>query len=202
MSPSHVVEPTYRKLKQRLLEGAWPLGHRLEAARLADELGVSMTPVRDCLNRLVGERLVDLRPGEGFRVAYLNEGTLRDLFEFNAALLVFAVHVSSPGRQPGPSGTSSEKHAEHVAALFEAIAKVAGNAVLRETVAALNDRLHAARCLDTDIFGDCDPEIQQITAEFHEGSDKDALRHRLIAYHERRKQAASRYIRALGQSAD
>lgn len=202
MSPSHVVEPTYRKLKQKLLEGVWPLGHRLEAARLADELGVSMTPVRDCLNRLVGERLVDLRPGEGFRVAYLNDGMLRDIFEFNAALLVFAIHVSGPGRQPGARVTSSERHAEHVAALFEAIAKVAGNAALAQTVAALNDRLHAARCLDPDIFGDCELEIEQIAAEFQEGSDKDALRHRLIAYHERRKQAASQYIRTLGQSAD
>ena len=37
MSPSHVVEPTYRRLKQELMAGAWPPGSRLEAVRLAAE---------------------------------------------------------------------------------------------------------------------------------------------------------------------
>src|SRR3546814_7069587 len=46
---------------------------RLEAARLATELGVSMTPVRDSLNRLAGERLVHSSPGEGFQVPLLSE---------------------------------------------------------------------------------------------------------------------------------
>ena len=65
MSPAHVLVPTCKKLKRMLMEGVWPPGEKLEALRLADELGVSMTPVRDCLNRLVGERLVDMKPGEG-----------------------------------------------------------------------------------------------------------------------------------------
>ncbi|MDF1836078.1 MAG: GntR family transcriptional regulator [Alteraurantiacibacter sp. bin_em_oilr2.035] len=46
MSPAHVLEPTYRRLKRALMEGTWPIGQKLEAMRLADEFGVSMTPVR------------------------------------------------------------------------------------------------------------------------------------------------------------
>jgi DNA-binding GntR family transcriptional regulator len=65
MSPAHVLEPTYQNLKQGLMEGNWRRGERLKALRLADEIGVSMTPVRDCLNRLVGEGLVDMQPGDG-----------------------------------------------------------------------------------------------------------------------------------------
>jgi len=41
MSPSHVLEPTYATVRRRLVTGLWHPGHRLEAARLADELGVS-----------------------------------------------------------------------------------------------------------------------------------------------------------------
>ena len=54
MSPAYVLEPTYDTLRRRLFAGVWPSGQRLEAARLATELGVSMTPVRDSLNRLAG----------------------------------------------------------------------------------------------------------------------------------------------------
>ena len=55
MSPAHVLEPTYDTLRRRLVAGDWPPRCRLEAARLAEELGVSITPVRDALNRLTGE---------------------------------------------------------------------------------------------------------------------------------------------------
>src|SRR3546814_12685064 len=67
-SDLYVLEPTYDTLRRRLFAGVWPSGQRLEAARLATELGVSMTPVRDSLNRLAGERLVHSSPGEGFQV--------------------------------------------------------------------------------------------------------------------------------------
>ncbi|RYE93018.1 MAG: GntR family transcriptional regulator, partial [Oxalobacteraceae bacterium] len=49
MSPSHVLEPTYASIRHCLVSGFWPAGRRLEAARLAEELGVSITPVRDSL---------------------------------------------------------------------------------------------------------------------------------------------------------
>jgi DNA-binding FadR family transcriptional regulator len=199
MSPSHVVEPTYRQIKQHLMEGKWPLGQRLEAVRLADDLGVSMTPVRDSLNRLVGERLVDLRPGEGFRVAHLSERILRDLFEFNAALLVFAIQASRSGEKTTSITPSDQGYAVRIAALFDAIAACIGNAVHREAIAALSDRLHAVRRLDPTIFPDCEDEARQIATAFGERLDKDILRLRLIAYHERRKQAASQYIHVLEQ---
>ena len=79
MSPAHVLEPTYRRLKDALLKGRFRAGTKLEAMRLADDFGVSMTPVRDSLNQLVGEGLVDLTPGEGFRVPLLTEQALRDI---------------------------------------------------------------------------------------------------------------------------
>jgi uncharacterized protein YeaC (DUF1315 family) len=39
MSPAHVLEPTYRRLKRALMEGTWPDGAKLEAMRLADDSG-------------------------------------------------------------------------------------------------------------------------------------------------------------------
>src|SRR3546814_17038900 len=73
------------------MTGAWSAGVRIEAARLADEIGVSITPVRDALNRLAGERLVDFIAGEGFRVPLYSEAELRDLFGLYILLLLAAV---------------------------------------------------------------------------------------------------------------
>ena len=84
MSPAHVFEPTYEAIKRRLMSGEWASGTRIEAARLADDFGVSMTPVRDSLYRLNGERMVDFTPGEGFHVHRMTETEFRALLELLA----------------------------------------------------------------------------------------------------------------------
>ena len=198
MSPSHVLEPTYQTIKVRLMEGAWPLGARLEATKLADDLGVSMTPVRDSLNRLVGERLVDLRAGGGFQVARFNELTLRDMFEFNATLLIFAVLTARPqGVRAGPKGRAEYVH--RCANLFESIAVGCGNRAVTEAVRALNDRLHATRRLDPHMFGDAPAELERLETDISKGASSEHVREHLIAFHDRRKEAASHYIRLLEQ---
>jgi len=194
MSPAHVLEPTYHSLKQRLLEGAWPIGLRLDATRLADDFGVSVTPVRDCLNRLVGERLVDFRPQEGYRVARLTERELRDMLVFVNALLGLALQLP-PINQPPDARSNTGDHAERTAALFGAIAALSGNAVLRETVDGLSERLHAARRLETRLFADAEEELAELAARLASGNG--ALRRGLAAYHERRRDAASRLIELL-----
>src|SRR3546814_2646571 len=78
-------------LRRRRFAGVWPSGQRLEAARLATELGVSMTPVRDSLNRLAGERLVHSSPGEGFQVPLLSETEPRALIDWHRALVGIAL---------------------------------------------------------------------------------------------------------------
>lgn len=127
MSPAHVLEPTYLGLKTRLKMGAWPMGMRLEATKLADELGVSVTPVRDSLNRLVGERLVELWPGEGYRVARMGERQLRDLLMFNRDLLSKAVIVMVASDVDMGWSDEPLPYPERVARLFAGIAAASGS---------------------------------------------------------------------------
>lgn len=195
MSPAHVLEPTYHSLKHRLLEGAWPLGLRLDASRLADDLGVSVTPVRDCLNRLVGERLVDFRPQEGYRVARLSERDLRDLFDLVAALLDLAIAAPRPWNIATEAWPEASDHAGRAAALFSAIASLSGNAILSETVDALGERLHAARRLEPRLFPDAESELTELTLGLANGNGR--LREALAAYHARRREAAPEFVALL-----
>lgn len=199
MSPAHVIEPTYLGIKARLKNGAWPMGMRLEAAKLADELGVSVTPVRDSLNRLAGERLVELWPGEGYRVARLNERLLRDLFLFNrdvlgrAAVTMEASDVEIDRSKPRPP------YPERVAGLFSGVAAASGNAATREVVEALNDRLHPVRCLDPQLIARCEPEIELFGRMIRDNADPAERNGWLVSYHDRRCELASEYVFRLAQ---
>jgi len=60
-----VAEP----LRRRIVEGEIPPGQLLSENQLAQEFGVSRTPVREALRILIDEGLVEMMPGRKVRVA-------------------------------------------------------------------------------------------------------------------------------------
>ena len=70
----------YAQIRAMILEQEMAPGTRLSQLELADQLGISRTPVREALRRLAGEGLVDALPQRGFRVADLGlEAVMRRL---------------------------------------------------------------------------------------------------------------------------
>jgi DNA-binding FadR family transcriptional regulator len=195
MSPAHVLEPTYEAIKRRLVAGDWPMGFRLEAARLAADLGVSITPVRDSLNRLTGERLVDMIPGEGFRVPSLSEQGLREMFDFNLLLLIGAIDTDASPFAMSPDGDMD--HASATASLFLAIAGLAGNGEVVAAVESLNDRLHQLRQLDESFLPEALEELDDLRASFASDQWRSNGRDLLTRYHVARRLGAGRYIRII-----
>lgn len=64
-----VVSLAYERIRDLILDGEVPAGTRLGQVDLAEQLGISRTPVREALRRLTGEGLVEFRDNRGFRVA-------------------------------------------------------------------------------------------------------------------------------------
>lgn len=193
MSPSHVLEPTYDGIKRRLMIGHWPSGSRLEAARLAADLGVSITPVRDSLNHLAGERLVDMIPGEGFRVPSPTEQDLRDLLDFNLFILLAVIDAdTTPWAMPA---RVERDHAFAIASLFLAIAGHSDNGEIPAAVQSLSERMHPFRRLDEDLLPEAATELDELWASFSEGRSGSDARNLLIRYHSVRKREAGRYVR-------
>lgn len=77
---------TYHELKRRLLAGEFALGDRMAEGRLADQLGVSRTPVREALSRLSAEGLVERQPHGGYGPVAPDLHLARDLYEVRFAL--------------------------------------------------------------------------------------------------------------------
>ena len=200
MSPAHVLDPTSEAIKRRLLRGDWAGGSRLDSTRIAEALGVSVTPVRDSLYRLAGEKMVDFTHGEGFHVHRLSETELRDMLELNLVLLLAAI---ATGRAPGgETNATISDDADPAAVLFAAVGRRSGNAELAAAIAALNDRLQPARRLDADILEEVASELAELRAalagEMHPIGSARAI---VLRYHERRAREAATYARRLAEGA-
>ncbi|MFF5229699.1 GntR family transcriptional regulator [Dactylosporangium sp. NPDC000521] len=68
----------YRVVCDRIVTGAYPPGSRLDPLAIANEFGVSRTPVRDTLAMLERDRLVETRPRSG---TYVAQPTIDDVIE-------------------------------------------------------------------------------------------------------------------------
>jgi len=197
MSAGPVVDRVYARLRERLLTHHYRPGERLEIAELCGELASSNTPVRDALNRLVGEGLVETPFGGGFNVPAVDEPKLADLYRWSGDLLRLAIagrRRASPA--PGTYETADIGYAARVAALFEALAAENDNVEIVRAVERCSVRLSPARTLEPELFPDVDEELAHLVEMSH-GPTSSALRSALKRYHARRIQRASMLVRLL-----
>lgn len=78
-------EQIYTKLRDEVLSGHRAVTERLTEPKLARQLGVSRTPVREALTRLMADGLVR-REDYGYSVVVPSMGTIRDLYELRIAV--------------------------------------------------------------------------------------------------------------------
>ncbi|CCA89838.1 GntR family transcriptional regulator [Novosphingobium sp. PP1Y] len=197
MSPANVLEPTYQAIRQRLLAGIWPMGLRLETAKLAEDLGVSVTPVRDSLNRLAGECLVDLVPGMGFLVPQMTEAKLCDLLDLNLLALEKSVELCAPGNPELPVELPNGDHAARTQFVFVQIAALSGNTEMERLVVAIAARLHGTQLHEAAVLGESADEITRIWNEVSAARRSARLLDMLRRYHRRRKDAARELVAQL-----
>ncbi|GGF23318.1 transcriptional regulator [Aliidongia dinghuensis] len=83
------------RLRDMIIEGEWAPGTRLRERELTEWLGVSRTPLREALKVLAAERLIELTPNRGARVASLGEAEIRHMFELMGALEALAGRLAA-----------------------------------------------------------------------------------------------------------
>lgn len=88
-------ERAYLFVKKAILEGEYPSGMRLPEDRIASELGISRTPVRDALRSLIAEGLVVSEPNSGARVAAWSEDELSEISEMRIMLEGYAAMLAA-----------------------------------------------------------------------------------------------------------
>ncbi|MBC00383.1 MAG: GntR family transcriptional regulator [Rhodobacteraceae bacterium] len=147
-----LAESTHDRLRQMIVSGELPAGTRLQEKPFADRLGVSRTPVREAIARLVSEGLVTRSQGG---VPVVNQISISEIIEILHVRRLLeceaarqAASVNSPvepllelrartraaleGARPGPG-----EHADLDEELHTTIARIAGSKLLTELVQSL-----------------------------------------------------------------
>ena len=84
----------FRTLRQAILRGELKPGERLMEIRLANQLGVSRTPIREAIRMLELDGLVIMVPRKGAQVAQITEKDLNDVLEVRLGLEELAVKLA------------------------------------------------------------------------------------------------------------
>lgn len=116
-------ERAYEAIRERILHGELALGEPLSRRGLAAQLGMSVLPVNEALQRLEADRLVESRPRAGTRVRFPTPRDIRESYVIREALesqsaRLFTEIASSAQRRELAS------RAERVDTLFNRLAKV------------------------------------------------------------------------------
>ena len=90
-----IREQLYEAVKESILRNSFTPGSVLQIDRLAEEYGVSATPVREALVRLEADGLVALVPNKGAQVTEITERDIREIWEMRRLLEPYAARSSA-----------------------------------------------------------------------------------------------------------
>ncbi len=90
-APGSLTVRVTERIRQAIQDGEYPLGEALSELKLAAAMGVSRTPVREALNALQLQGLIDIRPQSGSFVFMPSEGNVGELAEFRRVMEVTAL---------------------------------------------------------------------------------------------------------------
>jgi DNA-binding GntR family transcriptional regulator len=86
-------DSVFEVLRDSILTRVFRPGDRLDVKAVATQLGVSPTPVKDAINRLAAEGLIDVRPRSGTYVAEISPQAVAETFEIRRALECLAAEA-------------------------------------------------------------------------------------------------------------
>jgi hypothetical protein len=205
MSPEPVTsERVYQRLKADILGGRYPPGAVLVVHAIAEEYGVSISPVRDSAQRLIGERLLAAQPGGGFSVPEVTMESLRDLYIWHGQLIRQALKARAPASREGEFADATLSDAADpvalartASALFALIGARSRNQEHVHAIVSAGERLGIARLAEPGLIPDAAAELQAVWTLAMFGPDA-ALREAVWSYHRRRIRRVSRLVKEMG----
>jgi DNA-binding GntR family transcriptional regulator len=90
------TEAVYRRVREAILEGEIAPGATMSQVSLAEELGISRTPLREALRMLQSEGLVDAERNRRVRVAPVSPRDLEELAVIRVTLEAEAIRLAVP----------------------------------------------------------------------------------------------------------
>ncbi len=95
MERPSLKQQAYQAIKHKIVSLELPPGAVIDEAALIDELGLGRTPIREALQRLALEKLVDIVPRRGMFVTEIGITDLQRLFEVRMVLESMAARLAA-----------------------------------------------------------------------------------------------------------
>jgi DNA-binding GntR family transcriptional regulator len=86
-----LVDVAYNRLKEDICLRKYASGQRLIISDLSNELGISQTPIKEALNRLVSEGLVEAIPRKGMQVRRFVTSDIDDIMDVRLMCELFCI---------------------------------------------------------------------------------------------------------------
>lgn len=134
-------QQAYLAIRDRILKGDLVLGASLSRRRLAADLGMSMLPVAEALQRLETEGLVESRPRIGTRVCLPTLQGIRERYEVREALESQAARLFAE-KASMREKLELQRMAEHVDAMFNRCASGENDREFLFTVHSYHSQFH------------------------------------------------------------
>ncbi len=147
-------------LREAILSGYFEPGEKLDQDLIAEELGVSRTPVREALKRLESEGFIKVRPHYGAFIIDVSRQDISDVFEVRGLLESEVMRQVTPlipesvldelerslaETQAQFEAGDSSKHFESDVGFHETIDNFVENKLLKEVLDSLTNRISMIR---------------------------------------------------------
>ena len=107
----------YDKILEKIMNGSYPAGSRLVNRKLAQELGVSITPVREALNNLAQEGIINSVPHLGFFVKDFDMNEIVKVYQVRECIEPFVARLAAENATERDVQRLREIHVELVEAV-------------------------------------------------------------------------------------
>jgi DNA-binding GntR family transcriptional regulator len=89
-------ERTYLYLRDKIFRNELEPGARINYEELIEELGISRTPLRDALNRLQQDGLIEVKPRSGTFVSTPKPKDIEEIYDLRKGMESLAVELAAP----------------------------------------------------------------------------------------------------------
>ena len=155
------VDAVYEALREGILSHLFKPGERLHVDELSEKLGVSLTPVRNAIQQLASEGLVEIHPRSGTFVAKLSVQDIEETFEIRCALECLAAEKATASldgadldrlrelllllSRPIHNSEDRKAHEQANSEFHRILIQASGNRRLQDMYEGLNAHLKIAR---------------------------------------------------------
>jgi len=173
-----IRDQIYEAIQGSIVNNSYKPGEELQIDRLAEEFGVSTTPIREALIRLESSGLVNLIPNKGARVTAFREEDIRDTWEIRkllepyAAGLTAALDVNLEIQELNAAFETLEKgtqdgnlYIQSDIRLHELLYTHLSNELLKETLHNILQRSMRMRYFAEDVSKMHDQVVQEVISE-------------------------------------